>query len=301
MTAHQEDMLARLAVAFAGLVWGVFWIPLRLLEAEGVTGAWATVPFFIIPLIVVLPMMLLRRRPLLSGGWPVHLVGLTSGLSMVLYADAMLETDVIRAILLFYMTPAWSVLLARFWLKEPIGRIRGAAIILGLIALWVVVGGDTGLTLDFNPGDGMALAAGIIWAVAATLMRRGDNSLMADYSLSYLLWGGLAAVIIALAGQPVIALPVAPLTTLAWLLPVVLLLVVPGLFAAFWGTPRLNPGTVGLLFMGEISVGTITAALWSGEPFGPREMIGVALITLAGILEILPLAWMRRRRQRAGV
>jgi drug/metabolite transporter (DMT)-like permease len=71
------------------------------------------------------------------------------------------------------------------------------------------------------------------------------------------------------------------------LLPIVLLLVLPGYFAITWGTPQLNPGTVGLLFMTEISVGAISAALLTNEPFGIREITGIVLISLAGLAEVL--------------
>ena len=60
-----------------------------------------------------------------------------------------------------------------------------------------------------------------------------------------------------------------------------------GAYAAFWGAPHLNPGVVGLLMMTEISVGTVTATIWAGEPFGMRELIGVTLITLAGLSEFI--------------
>ena len=56
-------------------------------------------------------------------------------------------------------------------------------------------------------------------------------------------------------------------------------------FAAARGTPKLNPGTSGILFMTEVSVGTISAALLTNEPFGPREILGVGLITAAGLTE----------------
>jgi drug/metabolite transporter (DMT)-like permease len=62
-----------------------------------------------------------------------------------------------------------------------------------------------------------------------------------------------------------------------------------------WGTPKLNPGLVGLLFMTEISVGAITAALWSGDPFGWREAIGVVLISAAAVMESLWELWRNRR------
>ena len=56
---------------------------------------------------------------------------------------------------------------------------------------------------------------------------------------------------------------------------------------------------VGLLYMTEVSVGAATAALWAGEPFGWREVAGIALITVAGLLDSI---WdvVARRRLKAG-
>ena len=69
-----------------------------------------------------------------------------------------------------------------------------------------------------------------------------------------------------------------------------------GVYASMWGMPKLNPGLVGLLFMTEISVGAVTAAIWSGDPFGWREIIGIVLISGAGVFEsIVDLVRARRR------
>ena len=46
---------------------------------------------------------------------------------------------------------------------------------------------------------------------------------------------------------------------------------------AFATGQDMAAGLVGLLFMTEISVGAITAAIWSGDPFGWREVAGKAL------------------------
>jgi drug/metabolite transporter (DMT)-like permease len=54
-----------------------------------------------------------------------------------------------------------------------------------------------------------------------------------------------------------------------------------------WGTPHLNPGIAGLLFMTEIIVGSSTAAILANEPFGLREITGIVLITLAGLSETI--------------
>ena len=64
-----------------------------------------------------------------------------------------------------------------------------------------------------------------------------------------------------------------------WLVPVGLLVVVPCALASAWGLKHIDPALVGILFMTEITVGGITAALWAGEPFGLRELVGVLLIS----------------------
>jgi drug/metabolite transporter (DMT)-like permease len=85
------------------------------------------------------------------------------------------------------------------------------------------------------------------------------------------------------------------LVQLPWLVPTVIVVVISGVYASMWGTPKLNPGLVGLLFMTEISVGATTAALWSGDPFGWREAIGVVLITVAGVMESVWELWRARQ------
>ena len=81
------------------------------------------------------------------------------------------------------------------------------------------------------------------------------------------------------------------MSVMPWLIPLSLGVVLPVYLAVTWGLPQLNPGTSGLLFMTEISVATITAAWLTSEVIGPREIAGIALISLAGLSEVLlPMA-----------
>ena len=84
---------------------------------------------------------------------------------------------------------------------------------------------------------------------------------------------------------------------LYWMVPIVVLLVLPGAFASLWGPKFLNPGLVGLLFMTEIIFGSISAALFAGEPFGGREISGILLIASASLLE--PVSDLFRARHKA--
>lgn len=135
----------------------------------------------------------------------------------------------------------------------------------------------------------MGLASGVVWAVAAVLMRRAKrDGLDTTFCVAaYFLWGSLFAILIALAPITSAAAPkltsIAP--TLSWFLPVIVVVVMPAVFAVMWGTPLLSPGVVAILFMTEISVGAATAAIWAGEPFAEKEVFGVILITLAGLAD----------------
>ncbi len=306
---HQSPALAggletraKLACAVAGVVWGLFWIPLRAMDQAGISGAWATATLYAWPFLLLLPLAAWRWRRVLRGGAGLQVTGLVTGASLVLYADALIYTEVIRAMMLFYLTPVWSTLLARIFLNEPITRARWFALALGFAGILVIFGVETGFPWPRNLGDWMGLASGIVWAVAAVRMRGDNQNHAIEFTTVQFGWGALFALGIAL--LPLAGAGPAPglervAGTLPWLLPVLLLLVIPGTFAALWGTPLLNPGIVGILFMTEISVGTVTAALWAGEPFGAREIVGVLLISGAGLAESLqaPFAW---RRAKAG-
>ena len=297
----QTETLAKLACAYSGVVWGLFWIPLRALDGSGVTGAWATVLFYLVPAVLFLPIALWRWRALLAGGWGLQLTGLVTGTAVVLYADGLVYTEVIRAMLLYYMTPVWSTLLARLILKEPITAVRWLAIALGFSGMLVIFGIDVGAPLPRNVGDWMALAGGFCWAIAAVRMRGDTKSSAIEFTSLHFLLGAPVAVLIALlplAGAHELPDAATTAAVLPWLVPTLVIVVVTGSFAAMWGASRLNPGIVGILFMTEISVGTATAAIWAGEPFGAREIVVVALITAAGLAEsaLDLLKWWRGRR-----
>lgn len=288
---RRTENVAKVTCTLAGAIWGLYWIPVRALHDAGIEGLWATAVFYLVPVILMLPIGLLRWRQIISAGWMMQGIAFIGGLCLVLYSTAFLYTDVIHATLLYYLTPIWSALLARAWLKESITRDRTLAIILGTAGLLIILNLDQGLPLPRNSGDWMALGSGLIWALFANVMRRSESSYNTlDVLFSWFFWGTVIAVALGL--LQILDRPDPPsaeqiITVLPWLIPVVLFLIIPGFYAITWGVPLLNPGTVGVLFMTEISVGAISAALLTDEPFGVREILGVILITVAGLTEVV--------------
>ncbi|HEX7110481.1 MAG TPA: hypothetical protein VF224_14675, partial [Aestuariivirga sp.] len=80
-----------------------------------------------------------------------------------------------------------------------------------------------------------------------------------------------------------------------WVLPFIFLIAMPGVYMSMWAVPLLAPAIVTVLYMTEISAAAISSALWSGEPFGIREILGIALITMAAVLESVRDLWRERR------
>ena len=288
MERSTVETLAMVSVAAAGAAWGIFWIPLRALDEAGIVGAWAVVFLYVLPTLLLAPIIFLRQRQIVDGGWPLQAAGLLAGVALVCYAGALIFTEVVRATLFFYLTPIWSTLLAWIVLGEPITMPRWATIGLGLMGLLIIVRADTGMSGGLNTGDWMGIASGVIWAAAAVVMKSDEDGNGIDFTLSYFVWGSVAALlllIVPLEGSGSMPDFETIRTVLLWMVPVALLLVIPPAFAIMWGATVLSPGLVAILFMTEISAAAVTAAIWAGEPFGFRELSGVILISAAGTFE----------------
>ncbi|MCH1478064.1 MAG: EamA family transporter, partial [Arenicellales bacterium] len=148
--------LARVACLLGGAVWGLYWIPLRTLDSTGISGAWASALFNLIALVFLAPLILIRLRPLLAGGLQIQLTGATLGLTLLVYATAFLYTDVVHAILLYYLTPIWGALFGRLWLKEKISPDQLVGIGFGIVGMMVILHIDEGFPWPRNIGDWMA-------------------------------------------------------------------------------------------------------------------------------------------------
>jgi len=280
---------ASLACAYSGVAWGLFWIPLRGMDSAGVTDAWATVLFYGMPLVLFSPWIIKNWRRIARCGWSLHFIGIATGASLAFYSNALLYTEVVRGLVLYYTTPVWSLLLARIVLGETITTARILAIMFGLAGMLVMFGVDVGFPWPKNIGDWMALIGAMGWAVAAVLLRKDDGSRSMEICSVYFFYGVIAAIVLAIspmAGEIEFPDWSVIVDVLPWTIPVAII-VIPGAYAAFWGAPHLNPGVVGLLFMTELSVGGITAAIWANEPLGARELTGIALISTAGLIEFI--------------
>ena len=282
------EFKAKLACLYAGAVWGLFWIPLRALEEAGINGLWITVVYFLIPTICLIPVVILRWQHVKEGGVSLQITTMLSGGALLLYSTSIVYTDVVRAILLFYLTPIWATILARIFLGDLITPSRVIAMVLAILGMLTIFGLGARFPIPQNIGDWLGIGSGFLWAVAMVRIRMSENHSAIELTAGFFQWSLIfssgAAFLLAPSQMPDIEqiLPALPL-----LLIFTALLVLPGTYASLLGPKYLSPGIVGLLFMTEIIVGAISVALLAGEPFGIRELIGVLLIAGASMLEPL--------------
>ena len=282
------ELKAKLACLYAGAVWGLFWIPLRALEDAGINGLWITVVYFLIPTICLIPIVLSRWQHVKQGGISLQLTTMLSGGALLLYSTSIVYTDVVRAMLLFYLTPIWATILARIFLGDLITPSRIIAMLMAILGMLTIFGLGARFPIPQNIGDWLGIGSGFLWAVAMVRIRMSESHSAIELTAGFFQWSLIfsagAAFLLAPSQIPKIeqVLPALPL-----LLIFTALLVLPGTYASLLGPKYLSPGIVGLLFMTEIIVGAISVALLAGEPFGMRELMGVLLIAGASMLEPL--------------
>ena len=279
---------AKYACLYAGAVWGLFWIPLRELEDAGFQGLWITVVYFLIPALCLIPVTIWRWKYVKRGGFQLQLTAIISGGALLLYSTSIVYTDVVRAILLFYLTPVWGIILGRIFLGDKISTPRVIAMILAIIGMLTIFGLGSKFPLPQNLGDWLGLCSGFMWAIAMVLINKNKNHSTIELTVGFFQWSLIlslfAAVLLSPDSLPSFdkIVPVIPL-----MLTFMVLLILPGTYASLWGPKYLNPGVVGLLFMTEIVVGAMSVAILAGEPFGIREITGVLFIAGASMLEPL--------------
>ena len=281
-TREYEQRHALVIIFLASSFWGVLWVPMRHIEAMGLSGLWVVVLFHFLPALAMLP-LIVKTAPSSRRDWGrAAVAGVLMGAGFALYALGLVVASVTKTVILFYMTPIWSTVIAYFVLRERAGWGRWLAIAAALVGCAVV----TGIRRDelhFDPADLLGLLSGLFWALGSVMIRRYDGLNFATVSFLQYLFGGIMALLAALyLGDPIPqlnallqAIPPAFLASVVVFLPSVLLI--------FRIMQYVSPGLVGILMLSEALVAAVSAAFWLGETLSSTQWIGVGAILTTGV------------------
>ena len=109
------------ALVFNAFVWGTSWWPLRRLQEAGLHPLWATTIIFTVASLTI---AIARPRACMQVATTpaLWLLVAAAGLTNASFNWAIVIGDVVRVVLLFYLMPLWTVLLARAVLGERARR-----------------------------------------------------------------------------------------------------------------------------------------------------------------------------------
>ena len=290
MNTARASSLPSIVVVAAASLWGLFWLPLRAFEGAGLAPGWATLAQFVVPAVLLTPVAIFRFTRGRGTGLRQIWTGLLMGSAFVLYFESLLLTEVVRALLLFYITPVWGTLLEVAVMRRRLTHTRAIALALGIAGFCVILGIDNGLPVPRNLGDAMALVGGITFAVGTMRVGQSADTPVFEQLFSFFVYGGALALLLVMLpiedmGKPP-ALSVLN-TLLPWLLLIAVVFLVPVMWALLWGAKVLNPGKLGILLQMEAVIGIASAAMFAGEPFGLREVLGTVLVVGAALVDTL--------------
>ena len=281
-------LLAAGALVINAFVWGVSWWPFRELHALGLHPLWATACIYFFALTCI--------SLVWPSGWrgfarhpQLWLLALAAGLTNVSFNWAVTIGDVVRVVLLFYLMPAWAVLLAWVALGERPTRASLARLLLAMTGVLIVLKTpDSPWPLPQDAADWLALLGGLSFAATNVLLRKLASTPSESRMIAMFGGGALLASGAALLGMAWAVVP-APALSSSWLI------LALGLSLAFlasnmalqYGAARLAASTTAIVMLTEILFASLSAAALGAAEFSPRIVFGGSLIVLAALLAAL--------------
>ena len=281
--------LAAAALTLNAFVWGVSWWPFRALQDHGLHPLWATAIIYVFALLCLLMFKPRAWRGLLQHPMLWWLV-LTSGLTNVGFNWAVTVGDVVRVVLLFYLMPAWVVLLAWPLLGEKPSAGSVLRLLLALTGVVIVLKTPASpWPVPESLADWLALMGGFSFALTNILLRKLNQTPGEARMLAMFGGGAVMATSAAVLGMGlgVVMAPPAPGMALAGLALLISLAFLAGNLALQYGAARLSASATSLIMLSEVIFASVSSVLLGAGELSTRTLLGGALIVLASLLSVL--------------
>jgi len=181
-----QRTLAIASLVYAATLWGLVWYPYRLLDQAGVSGIASGFFSYATPLLL-LGWLHVRALRAARGHWLwLSALGLAAGWTNLAYVLAVLEGEVVRVLLLFYLSPLWTVLFARVLLREKLNRAGWAVMALAAGGALVMLWQPGEWPLPGHRAEWLGLSAGVMFAASNVISRHLDG--VAEGAKSVSVW-----------------------------------------------------------------------------------------------------------------
>lgn len=265
------------------ILWGVVWYPMRLLEDQGLAGLWLTLILYASAFLVSLPFTYraipeLRRSP----GWLAVLM-VSAGWTNIAFVEAVLDGNILRVLLLFYLSPLWATLMGRMFLGERISPMAFASLAIAMAgAVFMLWNPQTGVPWPESRADWFALTSGFAFALSNVATRAAQQTSIAIKT--FCVWIGVTVI----AAMMITAFQM-PMPTIsggtfggAVALGIFGILLMTALIQ--FGVSHIPVYRSAVITFVELIAGAISQALLTEEVVTQREWVGGALIIVGAYL-----------------
>jgi len=278
-----KNYLPIFSLLFGAFVWGIIWYPYRLMAQAGVSGIYSSLFVFILTLTIALPYFFVTQKKIPIWSRDFWLLSIVAGYTNISYVLAVIDGEVVRVMLLFYLSPVWTIFLSYFMLNEDTHSRHYIAAFISLLGALIMFWQpnhfiDLGLKSDW-----LALGSGFGFAMTNVMTRKNQHLTINQKALA--IWIGviMVAIICILFDRDTIpSFDFFKLGDALIAITIALCLFFSTLFVQF-GVTQIKAVEASSIFLFEIVVAAISSYFLVGESIEIEEWLGGIMI-IAGVI-----------------
>ena len=278
-----KSWLPIFSLLFGAFVWGIIWYPYRLMANAGVSGIYSSFYVFILTIAIALPYFFITKKKVPIWSKDFWLLALVAGYTNISYVLAVIDGEVVRVMLLFYLSPVWTIFLAHFMLNEDTQKRHYIAVFISLIGAFIMFWEPGYLIHLDSKSDWLALSSGLGFAITNVMTRKHEHMTVNQKALA--IWLGVIVVAMICIMFNKNALP-----TLDFFRPVdaaIMMAIALSLFLSTllvqFGVTQIKAVEASSFFLFEIVVAAISSYFLVGESIAFNEWLG-GIFIIAGVI-----------------
>ena len=280
-----KNSFAVFGLLFGALCWGIVWYPYRIMAEAGVSGIVSSFYTYAIATLIVGLYFVRHWRGIFKLPLSIFWLGLIAGWTNLSYVLAVIDGEVMRVMLLFYLSPLWTLILAHFLLDEKTHLAGVIAIVASLLGAYIMLNDSAsgGFPMPKNSAEWLAVSSGFGFSLTNVITRKSIHLSLCAKSFS--IWVGV--IVFSLLAIPFMQVPfTSPLvfSLTNWLvMALIALLLVAATFFVQYGVTKIEATRASVLFLFELVVAAVASYYLVNERMDFHEWVGGGLIVLAAV------------------
>lgn len=280
---HNTGFLPIITLLIGASFWGVSWYPLRFAEDAGFHGLWTTLIAYGATCLLGVIIFFRRLPEIRLAPAALMLIGIASAWCNIAFILAILDGNVVRVVLLFYLSPIWTTLLGWLILRESFSRLDMFTLCLAMLGAMVMLWDPAlGMPWPREASDWFAISSGVAFSLTNIGVRRLQHVSVQIKTLSIWFYVSLLALVwILITAVPA---PEVPPSYINWTILVGVAMIITMTLTVQHGITHMPAHRSAIILLFELVVAVISSQLLTNEVIESGEWLGGLLIMFAAFL-----------------